>query len=434
MLRRRRRGGGSDSLPDLERLIRFQAALGAVAMNMIQPFVAVLAIRLGATNPQLGSLSALPNLLSIPALLAGGWLLSRRAQKAGAVASAILVARLLWLLVAAVPWATGGVQVSALILAWGLALAPHNVAVTGMGALVADLFPQERRAGILAAREAAATAAGVAAGLVGGLLLDRLPFPMGYQLLFVGAALVGVGEALTVWQVGSAPAEGTAAASPPRPPSPQGSMTTPARAWYQALCYPPFLRFTAASVLFHFSWQMVWPLFSRFHVSELGATNTWISLFGLVSAVTAVLTAPHWAGAARRYGQRRTLILAASLLALLPALTAAAPNLYWLLPVNLVAGLVMSGVVPLVLGTLLEVAPAPHRPLFMAINSALVAASATVAPVVGGLMMELLPIRPALWLGGLVRLLLGVGAWVVLEQAERAARMRGGRQGDGTAP
>lgn len=409
-------GGTLDQNMHLNRL---NAMLGAVALNMIHPFMSILAIKLGASNQQLGSLSSLPNLLSIPAVLMGGWLLSRRQRKKGAVAAAFLIARLLWLLVAAVPWVPEGARVTALIGAWALALAPHNAGGIGMSALVADLFPGEQRARVLAARHAAGTGAGVVAGLLAGLLLDRLPYPYGYQLMFTGAVLVGLAEVAVLWRMQEG--TGAAAAFPGGPPTPVGGAggVTARLDWLQALRFPPFLRFTAASVVFHFSWQLVWPLFSRYQVTELGATNTWISVLNVVNASTAVVSSPRWAIAAERYGPRRMLVLAAFMLALMPGLTAVAPNLYWLIPANLLGGVATSGVIVLVLNILLEVAPAERRPVFMAVNSALVAGSAAVAPLVGGALMDVLPVRTALFVGTALRLLLGVGSWIVLDRVER---------------
>lgn len=407
--RRRAAGAGEQNL----QLNWLHAAVGAVAYQMIQPFIAIFAIRLGASNQELGSLSALPNLLSIPALLLGGWLLSRRPGKKGALVGTYLLARLLWLLVALVPWLPEGARVAGLILAWALGQAPHNAATTGMGSFLADLFPGEQRGRALAARHAAATGAGVVAGLVAGWWLDRLPYPSGYQLMFSAAVLLGLVEVAILWQMREGGDTGLVAARTGRRPA-DGRVP----GWWQAWRYPPFLRYTIASVAFHFCWQLVWPLFSRYQVSVLGATNTWISVINLANALTGVLAARWWAGMAERYGSRRMLILAAALLGLLPGLTALAPDLYWLLPINLIGGVATSGVLLLVLNTLLEVAPAERRPVFLAVNQALVAVSATLAPLVGGWLMDWLPIRPALFVGTSLRLLVGVGAWMALDRVE----------------
>lgn len=428
------------------RLAAIQAAAGAVAMNLIQPFIPVLAIRLGASNRELAGLSALPNLLAIPALLVGGWALRRPGANRMGTLVALLAARCLWLLAAAVPWLPPPWRVQALVLAWALAGAPQAAAGAALNALLADLFPGENLGPALAVRNAASTAAGMATGLAAGLVLDRLAYPAGYQGLFTAAVAVGLAEVALLGalvravegrrppaalsqtaapagdgggvRAGGAPGGAGAAGNPGADPAAGAPASAVQAAWRALLGSRPYLRFTAASLVFHFVWMMAWPMFARLQVSELGATNTWVSLLNLANAATATVTYRWWSHLAGRWGQRRAMALAAFLLALLPGLNAAAPDLYWLVPVNLLGGVATSGVLLLVTQILVEVAPAHDRTLFLAANQALVAAVATVAPLAGGVLMDWLAVRGALVVATALRLTLGVACWWWLDRVE----------------
>jgi MFS family permease len=375
------------------------AVVGAVAMSMIQPFIAIFAIRLGATDLQLGYLSSWPNLASIVAVLGGAVLLSRAADKQRVIASLFLAGRLAFLGVAAVPWWAEESRIWALVAFWVLAVCPQSAAGTGLHSYLADLFPSQERTAVFAARNRWATVAGMTAGLAAGWALDLLPYPSGYQAMFAAAAVVAVGELWLLMRLRDPQMTGEGRPAAPGAP----------RVWRVVaaamLADRRYLRYLLVSLLFHFTWQMAWPAFARFQVSVLQADNTWMSVLVVTNSLGSIVAFPIWARYAERLGNLFMFQFAAVWLATAPVLTALSPNLPVLAAVNFFTGLGVAGVLLLVLQSLLQRCPQEDRPVYLAVHQALVSIAGAAAPIAGAALMSGLGVVGALHLAGLVRLL-----------------------------
>jgi len=203
--------------------------------------------------------------------------------------------------------------------------------------------------------------------------------------------------------------------------------------YMETLRHKPFLQFLLVSVPFHFTWQMAWPIFTRFQVTDLGANNTWISYLTVANSIAAIVTYPWWARWAERFGNRKAVGLAALQIATAPALVALAANLKILLVINLWTGAGVAGFSLLVLNSLLEVSPSQGRPVYLAVHAALVSVSASIAPMVGAWLMDVLPTRTALGLCTIPRLLAGLGFFLMFYLVERR-KGNGGGSAKSTSP
>lgn len=367
------------------------AAAAAVAVNMTNPYVGILAVKLGADNLQLGYLSSWPNLISVVAVLGLAAAVARSAHKQRLIAAIFLVGRAAALGAAAVPWFPEAMRVWALIGFWTLSVFPTSAAGTALQAYLADVFPGSDRARAFATRQSWATGAGMVVVLSTGLLLDNLfPEPLGYQIMFAGSFLFALVEVFFFMRLEEPPKQ-TGDAGPARLPDPVGL-----RSYWKVFAHKPFLQFLLVSVPFHFTWQMAWPLFTRYQVTELSITNTWLSIIAVANSLAMVVSFPWWARMAERYGNDRMMFFAAVNLASAPILYAAAPSAPWLTIVNLWTGTGVAGVTLLLLNNQLEVSPAAERPIFLAVHAAAVAVSASIAPMAGAYLLESLPVRPAL--------------------------------------
>lgn len=397
----------------------YNAVASAVSLNMISPYVGILAIKLGADDLQLGYLSSWPQAASVLAVLGLAAAVERSAQKQRLVALIFLLSRIAALGAAAVPWFPERQRVWALIGFWVLQFFPNAAAGTALSSFLADVFPGRIRGEALASRQAWSTGVGMVIAFVTGWLIDRLPYPFGYQAMFAGSLLFGLLEIYYFLQMKE---DLTAADIPERRP------TGGQAGWHAYLAvfrHRPFTRFLIFSLLFHFTWQMAWPIFTRYQVSVLGADNTWQGLLTVANSVVGVVSFAIWARWAARFGNRWMMPLAAVWLATAPVLTAFSPNMPVLIAVNLFTGVGVAGVVLLVLNYQLEVSPTAGRPIFLAMHTALVSVSAAIAPMVGAWLMTALPIGTALIICTGCRLVSAAG-WVVMNYLDRPGQGKTG--------
>ena len=404
------------------------AATSSVAVNLATQYVAIWAVKLGADNLQLGYLSSWPQAVSVVSVLVVAGAVARVENKQRWTAGIFLLGRAASLLLAATPWLQEQWRVWWLIFSWVLAVFPNAAATNLLQSFLADVFPGSERARAFASRNVWASAAGTATLLLSGWLLDYvLPDPLGYQLMFAGSFLVGLAEIYAFMRLRE-------------PEKPAGEAESAGRrervgfsTYMETLRHKPFLQFLLVSVPFHFTWQMAWPIFTRFQVTDLGANNTWISYLTVANSIAAIVTYPWWARWAERFGNRKAVGLAALQIATAPALVALAANLKILLVINLWTGAGVAGFSLLVLNSLLEVSPSQGRPVYLAVHAALVSVSASIAPMVGAWLMDVLPTRTALGLCTIPRLLAGLGFFLMFYLVERR-KGNGGGSAKSTSP
>jgi len=153
----------------------FAAILGAAAT-----FNAAFALRLGATNTDIGLLTSLPSLIAIAISIPAGRFLQARARRKPWIAGSLLMHRAGFLLVALVPLLklAGLNQGTALVALLIVISTPAHFFNVGWIPLLADVIPVERRAAVFAGRNITANATTSVAVFLFGLWLKDTTFPV----------------------------------------------------------------------------------------------------------------------------------------------------------------------------------------------------------------------------------------------------------------
>ncbi len=168
----------------------------AAILASVASFNSAFALRLGAESQHIALLTSLPALLAIVVSLPAGRFLERRTRRKGWILGSLLLHRLCYALVALLPLLSfgrlnrGGVLVVFLVI-MGLPAHFFNV---GFHGLLADVIPPRRRAAVFATRNIINVATLSLALFLIGQWLDRVAFPLNYQIAMVGAC-VAAGEA-----------------------------------------------------------------------------------------------------------------------------------------------------------------------------------------------------------------------------------------------
>lgn len=387
------------------RLNNWNGIAATLALNMVTPFTGIFAIKLGASNLQVAMLSSLPALMSLLAMIPGAYLVDRVPRKKAITAWFILASRAFFLVFALTPVLPAGLRASFLVAAVALRNFPEAIAGVAWQSFVAGAIPSNMRTGAFAYRQAITGVAGTVAVLVTGWLLDVLVFPSGYQIMFALGFLVALAEVgffLGMHEAATPAPDRTRAAPAPGPGG-----------WLRAvLGQSNYLRFTVGSVIFHFGWQMAWPLFLRYQVDVLGATNTWMSIFTVTNSLSSVITYRLWARWSDRIGTRTLLPLAALGLSTVPVGFVLSRTPLDLALFNLWVGIFGGGMTFLLFNALLEVVPDESRTSYIAYYNTLISLSGTIAPVVGVGLMERFDLVRALLAAAGFRLLGAVAFWV----------------------
>ncbi|NPV08914.1 MAG: MFS transporter [Anaerolineae bacterium] len=374
-------------------------ALQGVVAGGAAAYLSVFIVRLGASPLLVGLLTSLPSLMvALLSLPAGRYVEGQRRLVPVVVKSRVLF-RISYLLIALVPWVLPGLAAVAIVIIWALASAVSAVATVAFTAAMAEAVPTHRRAAVISLRYAIHAVVAAATLPVTGRILDSMPFPLGYQVVFL---ISFVAAMLSVWAYSkiSLPDQRVAVQLPIR-----------TRAWQRLLAAPHswaahsrFMGYLASSAVFRIGLHLPAALFSIFWVNYLGLPDGSIALLSMVMNVSAVLGYFYWGRLAKRRGHGPVLVASGLGLATYPLLTAVSHSLPPILVAAAAGGWFSAGINLAFFNVLLAVAPEERRSSFLAVDSVVTHSIAFAGPLVGSLLTGLLGIREALLLSAAFRL------------------------------
>jgi MFS family permease len=383
------------------------AWFGVLAASTVS-FTAIYATRQGANAFQLGLLSAAPAIVNMAfALPAGRWLEGQPIDTA--VFWSALFYRIFYLLWLPLPLLfASDVQVWVLI---GLTLAmsiPGTSLAVGFNALFAEAVPPEWRGHVAGIRNALLSITFLLVSLLCGLILEKLPFPGGYQVVFALGCLGAAMSTLHLWFITPRP-NGLVRARPGRD---LGDLASPGRFRLvvegvrpglglrllprrpgQGLLKPgilrtPFARVVAVIFAFHLAAYLAIPLFPIRWVDQLHLSDQQIGWGTAVFYATVFVGSMQLDRLVRRVGNQRVTAIGALFMGFYPACMALAQGLGLYLFGSVLGGLGWALLGGALVNYVLERVPPDQRPAYLAwynlaINTALLLGS-LVGPLVAG--------------------------------------------------
>jgi hypothetical protein len=362
-------------------------------------FLPVFLLRLGAPGTDIGLLTALPALTAFAlAIPLGRWLQRRRnivpwysrmrllgwfAYAAMAVAAAIL------------PPARA---VPAMLAIWAVGSLPSTAGLVAFPIVMDGAAGPAGRFDLLGRRWAIAGVSTAIAVALGGQLLNVLPTPLNFEVLFVLISVAGGGSFLLSRQIvlddqPRAAADADDASLRERRP---GGLIGLVRT------NPAFVRYEVRAFVFTAGVGISAPLLPLFYVHEVLASDGWIGVIGAAQSAGAVVGYVL----ARRISLRRAgaSVLRPALLvvALVPLTQAALDSLPLVALVALVSGVAAAGAQLALFDQLMRSIPPRHGVTFSSVDQSLQNFGLVVAPNIGGLLAVSVGIRQGLVLAAAV--------------------------------
>jgi len=271
-------------------------------------------------------------------------------------------------------------------------------------ALVSSLTPAERVGQALAILQSARAAGGLSGPLIGGFLADRV----GIRGLFFGVGAIAAASALACALVLREPPEAER----------HRVASEAAVGWRDLLAGRGMLGMLALVAAYQVTAMASWPTLALYVESfgvERAAVATTTGLVIFAAGLPALLTATLWARLGVRFGVDN--VLAASLVAGGAANAAVgllARRIDVLIALRTIAGVSMSGFIPLAFQWTGARAPAHARGRVAGFGSTAMMAGNVVGPLLGGWIAVHLGLAATFWLPGLALSAAGVGFGVLL--------------------
>lgn len=351
-----------------------------IVFNLTNSYFVKFAERIGASDYHIAYLSSLPALVSVFALIPGAILIESFSNKKAITGSIFFIHKVFFLLLALVPFVDKSYQPWLFVALVGLMNLPGSISATGYQSSIGDIFDEKTRGMAMGLRNRYSTVFGIIFVFLVGQLLTKLPKTNSetivlYQILFVFAFIVGLGEVISYFKLRGIKK---------RKRSSSSEYIKLLKETFKTIHKErDFLIFTGCSLLFHFGWQMGWPLFSIYTIKFLKANEIWLGVISIASGLSSMITYTIWAKFADRKGNSLTLSIATFGMAVTPILYALSHTLTILVFYNIIIGISVAGTTLILFNILLDVTPKKNRTIYIAIYNTLINASAAISPVIG---------------------------------------------------
>lgn len=363
------------------------------------PFLPVFLTRMGATNLQVGLLTSMPALTGLLlSIFIGNFLQSKRNIVPWFSLSRLLVISS-FTLTGIVPFLVPPqYAVHAVLLIWAVATIPQTVLAVSFSVVMNAVAGPEGRFDLMSKRWSIVgftTAVTVAAV---GQILDRIDFPINYQLVFMGLSVGGLvsyyySSRIQLEDVEPIPME-------------QGVSAKERLQHFVELVRhePAFLTFTLKRFVFLSGTVLATPLFPLYYVREVNASDAWIGIIN--TAQTAVLLVGYffWTRSSRKRGSRFVLLWTTFALSLYPAMAALTLRVELLALYAGIAGIFQAGVDLVFFDELMKTVPVKYSATFVSVAQSLQYLSAVGAPLLGTYLATHIGISGALLVSAAIRL------------------------------
>jgi hypothetical protein len=395
---------------DAQKKNYFNVQVDGIAIGLTSaatPFLPVFFARLGATNFQVGLLTAMPAFTGLFLVIAVGEFLQRRRQIIPWFSGARLLTNTAYALTGLVPFFLPPEQiVPVVLLIWAVATIPQTMTTISFTVVMNAVAGPEGRYELMSRRWSIlglTTALAVAAV---GQTLDQISFPFNYQVVFLGLSLGGLVSYYYSNQIKLPDAE--------PPPRAVGVSPLQRIRVYADLvrAEPAFISFMIKQFVFLSGSSLALPLFPLYYVREVGADDGWIGVISMVQTGILVFGYLFWPRETRLRGSRFALLVTTFGLALYPLLIAMTHNVLWIVFYAGLSGIFQAGLDLVFFDELFKTFPGRYSPTFVSFAQMLQYVSTVAAPLIGTLIADRIGLGGALVVSAGLRLAgFGLFAW-----------------------
>lgn len=394
--------------------------IGVGIATGVGSFLPVFLARLGASSLLVGLLTSLPALTGALLAVPIGRFLERQRNvvpwysgtRVWVLWSYALFGLLPFVLpLGAVPWAVIGI--------WALVTVPSTIVNVAFTVVMGGVAGPKNRFALMSLRWSSLGAVTALTVALVGQILDRIVFPLNYQLVFIGSFLGGLLSYLfsrSIVLPDQVPlAEGV-----------EGPWRPSLKSWAAALANvartapPPFMRFVNSAFVFRCGVAMALPLFPLYWVREVQASDAWIGIITTANSGILLVAYFFWSAITRRIGVGAVLIITSVGIGLYPLATASTQTVWMLAIFAGMVGFFAAGNDLVNFDLVLSTVPKDHQASYVGYYQTLQNAALFIMPLVGTALADAAGIGVALVAAGVLRLV-GAGMYMALRIGQAPA-------------
>lgn len=386
------------SAPEINRLNFRNVQIDAIGVGLAStgaPFLPVLLTRLGANTLQVSMLTFMPALTGALLAIPLGQFLETRKNIVPwfsfARLGVLMSYGLTGLLVLIFPEASAILGILGL---WALATIPQTILSICFSVVMNQIAGSRGRFELMSHRWSILGFTNAATALIAGQFLDRVAFPLNYQIFFISLSVGGFISFYFSSKI----------VLPDNPPHIKKVKTSfkEQAVSYLRLIYreKPFVSFIWKRFVFLSGAALAAPLLPIYYVREINASDYWIALIQIAANTTVIIGYFFWTNQSRRRGSRAVLLATTLGSSLYPILVGVSSQVW---PVVIFAGLngiFTAGLNLVFFDELMRRVPADHNATFVAAAQTLQYLSMIAAPLLAPILSRWLGFGPALMIAG----------------------------------
>jgi MFS family permease len=344
----------------------FDGLFASASDNIVVTYVTLYILALGATRAQVGLMSSFSSFSAALLLLPGALLVERYGRrKEFTVAFGGLGARLAILALALLPLLVKGPAIVWVAIALSVTRdAFGNLSFPAWMSVTADIVPMEGRGRFFGSRNFVMGISGMLAILLVGELITRNPIPLGYQVGFGVAFVIGLISTFSFSKL----------QDPKGSPFPlKAKVSFSFRAmWREMQTHPVFLALCMVMAVWNFSLNIAGPFFNVYMVENLKFTASMVGITSIVTTVASLLIQRRVGRLSDHWGPHKVQLISMVLIPILPFAWMFITKLWHVVLLNTFGGVLWGAFNLVSFNFLLTITPDAQRARFSALYQILV--------------------------------------------------------------
>ena len=394
------------------------AAFVAIVMGLTGSFMSVYALNLGATEQMLAVMSSGPALMALLAQVPSAMMTERTEKKKKPILVWVMLHRIWYAVYAIIPF----LPISPIHKAWlfislvTLMNFPANVANIMWTQMMGEIIPTGNRGRVFGDRNFLAGWFSLGSMMVAGPLLDYIPYPYNYTLLFGLSFFSYVMSTIFLARMDEVKAS--------EAPSSSVRSSGVWEGFRFIFKDKQFMSFVLAAFVFNMGFGISSSMWTINYVRDLHLTNTQIALASILSSLATTLSYPFWGRTIDRIGSKSVYLISLFIFIFRPWIQAlVTPETLWIMFLfSFLTGIAQSAYNLSQFNTLLVVAPDPNmRPSYLAFFNIAVQTVTFIFPMVGVQIYKAFgnQVAPVFYLSTGIRV---IGALILTLSITRAAK------------
>jgi len=374
-------------------------AIGIGLASAASPFLPVFLTRLGATNFQVGLLTSMPGITGlILALFIGRFLQTRRKIVPWFSVSRLMVISAYAATGLAVFVVPEEYLVQTILAIWALATIPQIALNVCFSVVMNEVAGPEHRYDLLSRRWSILGLTTAITVAITGQVLDRVNFPINYQLVFLSLSIGGL-----ISYYFSSRIDLPESVPPPSPPN--RSIIQKTKDYFNLIhSNTDFTQFIFKRFIFQIGTLFATPLFPLYYVRDVQATDSWIGIISTAQTGILLVGYLYWPHQSRVRGSRFVLLATTLGMSIYPALVALTHRVELIVLLTGISGIFQAGIDLVFFDELMKTVPAEFSPTFVSFAHSMYYAASIFAPILGTALATQIGLSGALIVSAGIRL------------------------------